>query len=221
MKNILSIITLLLLAIAPSVRGQGQVIFYNRIIAGNPGGVAAPVYGVNPLFPTTALHGNAITNGGTINYSGYPLPVGTTYTAALWGRPASAGLVAVQLAELAQTPFRTSAALKGFFGALATVVQVPGVVTDGTLFDFQVRVWDNQNGSITSWAQALATPGAAAGASDIFTIGVAVLPPASEPSSLFGLTSFNLTIVPEPAVMVLGALAGVALLWRRRVGRKS
>ena len=219
MKNIRSIITLLLLAAAPSSMGQGQVIFYNRAVAA---GVVAPVYGVNPLNPTLALHGQATTNGGTVNYSGYPLLSGTTFTASLWGRPANNGLVEVQFMELAQTPFRTSSPLSGTFGLglLGNPVQVPGVTTDGTPYDFQVRVWNNQNGSIISWAQVLATTGAAAGASDIFTTGVAVVPPASGPSSLFGLTSFNLTIVPEPSVVLLGALAGAALLWRRGANRK-
>ena len=219
MKNILSITFLALSAVCSS-HGQGQVIFYNRTIAGNPGGVAAPVYGVHPLFPTTALHGNAITNGGTINYSGYPLPLGTTYTASLWGRPSANGLVEVPLMELAQTPFRTPSSFGGFFGALANVITIPGETMNGARYDFQVRVWNNQNGTITSWAQVLATTGAAAGASDIFTTGVAVVPPASGPSSLFGLTSFNLTIVPEPSGVLLGALAGAALLWRRRANRK-
>ena len=177
----------------------------------------APVYGVNPLNPDTALHGNATTNGGSVDYTGHLLLSGTTYTATLWGRASDGSTPWI---ELYQTHFRAgSLTLLGIFGNRNLVAQVPWVTVNGTSSDFQVRAWDNHNGSVGSWQQALANPSVASGVSTIFTIEVPTAP--SDPAFLVGLTSFNLTIVPEPAMALLSALAGAALLWRRRVGRKS
>jgi hypothetical protein len=76
-----------------------------------------------------------------------------------------------------------------------------------------VRAWDN-GGSLTStWLDALLAD-RPRGFSDIFTAPVSAA--AGTPSSLIGLTSFNIFLIPEPSAMVLGMLAGGALLWRRK-----
>src|SRR5262245_10790797 len=73
------------------VAGQGTVTFYNRATSGSPLGVVAPIYGIDPGFPTCgAKSGNTATGNptpiptGTQTYAG-ALLTGTGYTAALWG----------------------------------------------------------------------------------------------------------------------------------------
>lgn len=226
MKNILSIITLLLLATAPSSMGQqASVNFNNRVIG--VGGVVAPIYGPSPSNPLLRLSGNATTNGGSIDYTGLPLLSGTGFTAELWAEnPATPGAF-VSLFDVdarnvgAKVAFRTQATLQGFIDPVNPVPIVPWVTSNqDPPVRFQVRVWDNHDGVITTWAQALAGS-RASGYSDIFSTRL-VVPPGT-PANLTGLTSFNIqgVIVPEPSVVMLAALAGVALLWRRRVGRKS
>ena len=73
----------LALAVMPRAQAQGFVKFNNRVI----GAVVAPIYGTNPIAPTLALCGNAVTNGGTQNYFSHPLVFGTIYTAELWAGP--------------------------------------------------------------------------------------------------------------------------------------
>ena len=185
MRTFLSIITLLLLAAAPSSMGQGQVNFNNRVTGA--GGIFAPIYGVNPNCLGLRLSGNATTNGGTTDYTGWPLLQGTGFTAALWANQPGVGWV-----ELAQTRFRTTASTPGVIQPLVSGVQVPWVMVDGTPVEFQVRAWSNPGGTVNTWAAAIANGSVGLGASDPFTAAVAVLPPAQNPSILIGLTSFNL-----------------------------
>jgi hypothetical protein len=109
------------------------------------------------------------------------------------------------------TTFRTGTAA-GFVTAPAVNPTVPGVPENGTAA-VQVRAWDNNGGLVTSYADALAA-GRAAGFSDIFSVGPlgGTLTPSP---NIAGLRSFNLTQVPEPSVIALGALGLGALLFRR------
>ena len=143
MRTFLSIITLLLLAAAPSSMGQGQVNFNNRVTGA--GGIFAPIYGVNPNCLGLRLSGNATTNGGTTDYTGWPLLQGTGFTAALWANQPGVGWV-----ELAQTRFRTTASTPGVIQPLVSGVQVPWVMVDGTPVEFQVRAWSNPGGTVNS-----------------------------------------------------------------------
>jgi hypothetical protein len=202
--------------VAVSAFGQGQVFFNNRVV----GSVVAPVYGPNPASPTARVSGNATTNGGTVNYSGYPLIAGgTNYTAQLWYGPAGTGqgaLVPVTDAT-GYVPFRTTAATAGFIQAPAGAATLSGI-DFGAAAALQMRVWDNRGGTITTWAEALvrqqADPTLAAGFSDIIT--VTTVSPPNTPPNMVGLTSFSLTVVPEPSVIALGVLGLGALLLRRR-----
>ena len=200
------------LAATSSLLAQGRVKFNNRVI----GVVVAPIYGVHPVNFATRLAGNASTNGGTTDYTGCPLLQGTGWTVALWAKPVNSGDI---FSQLAQTTFRTSAGAAGFIQPPVETALIPWVYVSGTAVDFQVRVWDNLNGAVPSWAAALAT-GTSTGISDPFTTQVSLM----GNSFLLGLTSFNVTRlsppVPEPSVIVLASLTGVALLWRRRVNRK-
>jgi len=197
-----------------SAFGQGQIFFNNR------GTVGAAVYGVNPNAATVRLSGNSTTNGGTVNYAGIPLLSGTNYTAQLWYGPAGTPEDGLQPLNTAQgtVTFRPAGSFNGFILQTAAAATLAGIPFDSTAA-IQMRVWDNRNGAITSWAQALATRGTdptlATGFSDVFT-SLALVGPPNTPPGMTGLQSFNLTVVPEPSVIALGALALGALLLRRR-----
>jgi hypothetical protein len=209
-------ISMSLLAMAVSAYSQGQVNFNNRVV----GTVVAPIYGSNPTDPLRTQHGNATTNGGTINYTGYPLLAGTGFTAALFGgapgsQPDTFTIYGSPTAPNGLT-FRTGAA-SGFVNNVAAAVPIPAslVPADGSIVQFQVRAWDNVGGTIGTWAAAMAVPSVARGASDTFNLNLAVSPPGPV-GNLAGLTSFNIAPVPEPGVIALGVLGLGALLLRRR-----
>jgi len=191
---------------------QGTVNFNNRV----PGSVVAPIYGSNPSAPFVQLQGNATTNGGSVDYTGYPLLSGTGWAAALWGSPA--GLNGFQ--ELATTTFRTSSSFAGFIQPISSVT-VPWVMFNNTPVDFQVRVWDNVNGTIGTWSQVLADPTVPRSVSATFTVNVPLA--GGTPADLVGMTSFNIPAapVPEPSLLALGGIAISLLLWRTLRQRRS
>lgn len=193
------------LCLAASAFGQGQINFNNRVT----GTVVAPIYGpgANGLIHKS---GNATTNGGAVDYTGHALLSGTGFTATLWGAP-TANPTAFEI--VGSTTFRTQATLPGFVNPITPFVPLTVAASQGNAV-FQVRAWDNKNGTVTTWAAAMANPLVASGASDTFTALVA-FPPAT-PGEVVGLTSFNLTVVPEPGVIALGVLGLGALLLRRR-----
>jgi hypothetical protein len=191
--------------------GQGLINFNNRVTGA--GGVVAPIYGPEPGDPTRVITGNATTNGGTASYTGHLL-LGTGYTAQLWGGPA--GSTEDQLVLISTVPFRTSTSFAGFVQNPPIAPSVPGVPA-GAQATFQLRVWDNQNGTLNSWTEALAAwlkCLTVAGKSDLFTPPPLVVPPGTPPN-LVGLTSFCIRCVPEPSVISFGALGLGVLLLRR------
>ena len=200
-----SIIALLMAATALSSFGQGNVNFNNRVTGA--GGVVAPIYGPNSANPTLARSGNATTNGGAVDYTGHALLAGTSFSADLL-----AGADAGSLQAVAGTvvTFRTAAALAGF---VTPPTVVPFIAATGPQV-FQVRAWANGGDILSSYASALMA-GRAVGQSAVFGPITPTAPPAT-PANLAGLTSFNLTIVPEPGVIALGVLGLGALLLRRR-----
>jgi hypothetical protein len=204
------------LALAVSAYSQGSIVFNNRVV----GAVVAPIYGVNATAPTVRLHGNATTNGGSVDYTGVPLLFGSGYSATVWA--AAGGTVDQAAFQLlgAATTFRTATTLGGIVQqpVLNLIVPTPLAPEDpnpAKQVAFQMRVWDNKGGTVTDWAAASQRIDVASGFSDIFTIGVAASPP-NAPQNLLGLTSFSLTLVPEPGVIAIGALALGALFLRRR-----
>jgi len=201
------------LAIAGSAFGQGQIVFQNRVTGSTPP-IFAPVYGVNPASPNQSRTGNSTTNGGAVNYGAAPLLVGTGFTAGLY-YGAQGNVDASTFAELATAPFQTATTLPGIFKGPTTAPAVPGVTVDGTPGNFQIRAWDNLGGTVTTWAQVMATPAAARGSSDVL-LNITIHAAPVAPGVLTGLTSFNLAVVPEPSVIALGALGLGALLLRRR-----
>jgi len=238
MKKILLVTAALMLAHVAAF-AQSEIVFDNNVNASGtpgdfPGTVKAPIYNISPNAPTLRVSGNTAAGVpmGSTTYAGALLN-GTGFTATLWGLNSanvtgSADLGANNLALLANgvTTMRTStsAANAGRFagtGVNAVISDVrPGTTDRGT---FQVRVWDNKGGTITSWDAAVAAfqrGGEAIGYSDLFTVpwSLTQIGGLGTPSNLEGLRSFNLfTVVPEPSVIALGVLgAGCLFLLRRR-----
>jgi hypothetical protein len=201
----------LLLTTGNSAFGQGAVDFRNRIA----GVLFAPVYGVNPAAPEVRLSGNATTNGGAVDYAGVPLLLGTSFTASLWAAPIENGFVAPEFQMLATASFRTISAVAGTWGvSTPLLVTIPFVTVNNTPVDLQVRVWDNRNGSVLNWPSVLADPALPRGYSEIFTYDAHVAP--NPPGPMYGLTSFNLFVVPEPSLLALAGLGAVSWFAARR-----
>jgi len=110
---------------------------------------------------------------------------------------------------------RPEGPLSGFIQPPLTAPIIPNA-PGGSLVNFDLRVWDNQNNTVTTWAQVMANPNTVRASSGIFTSAVTELP--DTPPNLVGLTSFNVFIVPEPRLIPL-AFAGAILLalirWQR------
>jgi hypothetical protein len=206
---------------AVSAFAQGQVQFNNRVTSGTVGLVLAPIFGPEVGDPFLAKSGNTATGNpvGMQTYTGPPL-AGTGFTAQLWAGPVGALEANLKLCTNGTASFRT--ATTGTLGGTinnaptANVPDVPG--GSGSRAVFQVRVWDNRGGAITSWEQVLADDTILRGTSQLFTppfdLGVAGGAP---PPALQGLQSFNLFQVPEPSVVALGVLGvGALVLLRRR-----
>jgi hypothetical protein len=228
------------LVLARSAVAQGTVRFANRGGASTtaaPGAVFAPVYREDPNDPTRRISGNTA-NGipaGTTSYHGAAFVAagqGPTFTATLWGvnsttAVGSASQNNLQLLLNGTTTFRTSTSAN--FGGIVNeppdAAPVPGVVTDSDRATFQVRVWDTRGGTISTWDQLLMPENneVLRGYSDLFTVPfplAGILGTPATPPYLQGLESFNLFIVPEPSVLVLGFFAAAFLvLFRRRKER--
>lgn len=178
-----------------------------------------PVYAPEPGNSSVSLSGQSalgVPTGSTV-YSGALLQ-GTGFTFAVYAGPSSA-VDSSALSLLVSTTFRTAAGNALPAGlVLGGTVTVPGV-GPGNQAKFQIRVWDNQGGTITSYANAvtlnvtrgvsgLATSAALGG---IDTGGNPVATPQT-----VGWSSFSVSSVPEPGTFVLAGLGAAGLLIFRR-----
>jgi hypothetical protein len=164
---------------------------------------------------------------GTVNFSArvvgtYDAPVyigtvggaaakaeGAAYLAQLYAGPSDTALAAVGEA----VPFRTGTAA-GYWTAASRTIST---VAPGADAKVQIRAWAVASGA--TYEAALAAAGQI-GSSAILTIktGGDGNPP-SLPANLVGLASFAIAggpVIPEPSILALGALGGLALLLRRR-----
>lgn len=212
-----TLLTLALLSTAAASFAQGTLQIGNNFT----GVLRAPVYGQDPADPTRSQSGQSALGtptGGTV-YNG-PLLAGTGYTFALFAGPAGAAESALVL--VTTTTFRTGTAATALpAGTVFTqTLPIPGVAS-GSSAALQVRVWDNQGGTVGTWAAVLANPLIPSGKSAVFASAPLGGPdpaggPPITPPAMTGWTSFNISAVPEPSVIALGALGLGALLLRRR-----
>lgn len=217
MKKTIALAAVLLgSAAVSSLFAQGQVLWGNQFT----GALQARVYAPEP--DNRRLTGNVAAPAGipagTTVYTGAPLS-GTGFTMGLFLGNSAAEAAAATTA-LQTAAFRTGGAAGFVFAQTYTdQTRVPG--TAGV--NVQFRAWNNMGGQVTSWAQVMAAVMAGqniqAGFGDPFSIdplggpsGGVIVP---VPSTL-GARSFNLTQVPEPSLIALGALGLGALLLRRR-----
>jgi hypothetical protein len=193
--KVASVIALLFLGCLEALP-QGQIIFNNRV----SGIVVAPIYG--PEISNTELvkHGNTSggTPAGTQSYSGQPLQ-SVGYTAQLFGGPTN-----TPVANLAAINPATSFGISpnGFVEPPDFAVSVPGV-PEGTPALIQLRVWDNDNGTLTNWNQVRTNTWVARGQSLPFVSpplgGSVTLPP-----NLEGLRSFNIALPAGASALTPG-----------------
>jgi len=178
------------LLVAVGAFAQGQVNFAARVV----GLYDAPVFVGAVPADTTTLTGRA----------------DSAYMAQLYAGPVGGTLAAIGAA----VPFRTGAAA-GYWTAAQRDIPT---VAPGATASVQIKAWAASAGA--TYEAALAASGAT-GQSTILSVvtGGAGSPP-SLPANLAGLTSFAVTggsgTIPEPSVLAIGALGGLALLLRRR-----
>jgi hypothetical protein len=244
MKKVL--VTVSLLAGAVGLYAQGTVNWSDYV----PGQFSVTIFGVDPSNPTAVEqygntgNGNDIpagtagsTAGGTAagNYGGAPL-AGSSYTVGLY-LDTSAGNVTTDL--LAGSPVATYSPFLGgstageWTDAAVLDATAPGtptaagsILTPGTGVNVLLAAWNNNNGTIVSYANALAG-GMAAGYSPTslsqITLGgqPASGPPVTSPDLAgIGLTDFSLggpiSTTPEPSTIALGVIGASAFLMRLR-----
>lgn len=193
MKKTIAIVVTTILLSGVSAFAQGTVTFMNRIATGN----AALVYQADGLTPVS----------------------GAGYSVQLFAGPDAASLAAVG----SPIPFRSGGAAGAWNN---TTLTIPNVAA-GAVAQLQARAWNNSGGTVTSYSAAVAAGNLEVGQSTVFASGPlgGFGTPPSTPPNTFGnsaasgipnIGSFNLTAVPEPSVLALGALGGLALLIRRR-----
>jgi len=187
----------------------GATVFRARVYAPDTNNAQLIVTGQSgsPNFPT----------GSTV-YTGAPLS-GTGFTFGFFASSSGITVDANSLVQVGVLGFGT-AGTAGF--VTTTTMNVQGV-TAGNPTTFQIRVWDNKGGTLTSWTQASAAWAAGttqAGMSQLINSGplggVGTGGPVSNPLST-GWSSFNIyTTVPEPGTFVLAGLGAAGLLIFRR-----
>jgi hypothetical protein len=191
------VLSLMLVVTGVGSFAQGTIVYYNRVA----GSVVAPFYG----FEVDQVY----RSGNNQTYTG-PALAGTGYSVGLW-----AGTTADNLTFVPGSldTFRTG----GFAGAIDNsggVIAIPGI-GEGSTAVLQVRTWDNQGGTLTTWDLFLASPRIGYGISPTFTSPA--LGGNAPPPNMVGLQSFSFYPIPEPGTYALIGL-GTLILWmfRRR-----
>lgn len=144
-------ITLLVVA----AQGQPAITFVNYGT-----GWTAPWYSLAGADPSSncVVHG---ANSGNFVMAGNTALAGTGFTAQLWAGPEGGG----ETAPVGQTTFRTGADA----GLLASVGVIPMAFAMPTQrINYQLRVWDNQGGTINSWNEVINHPTTRRGATPTY-----------------------------------------------------
>jgi len=162
---------------------------------------------------------------GTVNFAAkvtgtYDAPVfvdtiasGVKATGAAYNAQLYAGPVGGILGPIgAPVPFLTGTGAGYWRSATATIL----TVAPGATASVQIRAWATAAGG--TYEAALAASGGTGQSATLSVVTGGAGSPPSLPTDLAGLTSFAIVggVVPEPSVLALGALGGLALLIRRR-----
>ena len=197
--------TLALTLTALSTFGQGSVLYQNTA------GVTKEkyIYGIDLANPLSdQLGGTRAKCEGT-----------GSFAQLFWGLSgaAEADLTAV---DGSMVSFRTGTTA-GLINGISKL-PIQGIL-GGTRVTLQIRCWDNQGGTVTSWAQVLQNDTVARGKSLLVTnyelsgVDVDNAPHVGTGNlASAGLQSFGMFVVPEPSVIALGAIGLGALVLRRR-----
>jgi hypothetical protein len=189
-----------------SALGPGTVWFENPFLYG-----LSRVYLPSPANPGLVQIGNGPSErpAGTTDWAGWTPVSGSGFTAQLFVASGSNVPVDSLAPATPTTTFRTGDRA-GFVQPV--IVSIPGA-PEGSFATVQMRVWDNQGGTVTDWATALAQPAGSelVGASPPINVGP-LGGPGPLPPYLVGLQRFNLTYVPEPSPFALAWL-GAFLVW--------
>lgn len=197
-------VTLALATVAVGAFAQGSLTYQNTLGVGKEKYIFKP----DPSAPTVAKNGGALSE-----YAAFAKVDGTGYTAELyWGAGDNAAEGSLKAVAGSQVGFRTGGTAGLINGK--SKLEIAGTL-GGDKVTLQLRVWNNQGGTVTSWDQAVEK-----GKSNLFVHELAGVDGSGAPklgtgSIANGLTYFSLT-VPEPSVVALGALGLGALLLRRR-----
>jgi len=217
--------------------GAGTIVYCQAtlgsiFVGNNLSGFKAPIYNLDPGAPSTAKSGQSSigTPTGSTVYGGALLgssnnPAGSSYTFGFFAAP-GANQPSSALALVFSTTFRTATGNVQPAGLVNSgTATIPGSQGGGQA-TFQIRVWNNQGGAITTWAAAEAAwlnglGTEPAGVSQLVNSaplggtdggGNPVVTPADS-----GWTSFQLTAtVPEPTTLTLAGLGIASMLILRR-----
>ena len=168
--------------------GQGTVIFNNHIA----GALVTHVYLPSPDPPLRPASGNGPNDlpAGTTDWTGYTPVSGSGFSAQLW---AAEGKDRPECALQPATPITTfrSGVAAGF--VVGTTATLTGVESGAAAATIVMRVWDNQGGTVTSWAQAIADRTNLHGESPYFNVSnIGAASGGTPPPVLVGLQSFSI-----------------------------
>jgi hypothetical protein len=187
------------------------VLFDNHV----PATVITHVYLPLPASPGLVQVGNGTADypASTTDWTGWTPVDGAGFSAQLFAAPRPGAPGDSLTPAFPVTNFRTGPAAGFVHPVTATLTGVP---PDTPMATVQMRVWDNQGGTIADWSAALAQPPGTelVGVSPLINVGPIGSFTTTGPN-LVGLQSFNLTYIPEPSSLGLVALASFSLWFVR------
>lgn len=205
------LLALLLGSSAVSLHGQGALVYKTSSFPAVGGD--RYVFKPDPVDPTVAKQGGALSD-----YAGFSQVEGTGYTAELWY---ALGLdtpeESLRPVPASQVGFQTGGGAGLIVGK--SKLDVPGTF-GGDWVTLQLRVWNNEGGTISDWEQATER-----GKSRTFNHQLAGLTPDGSAvlgsgSIRNGLTHFSLA-VPEPSGLLLAGVAVGLFAGRLRRGPRG
>ncbi|MGA2556206.1 MAG: PEP-CTERM sorting domain-containing protein [Verrucomicrobiota bacterium] len=224
-------------AMALGAYAQGTVVFNDResdltfhIYTPQASGVAITGNTATDIPAGTQTYGNgSVLLGGASGAAGTPInyTYGNNFTVQLYAAPGTGDAVSSLLPVAQYTTFMRQTSQAAVIGTFITpsIASDPGIPnTPATAASATVALacWYNAGGTITSLAEAMATPGTPWGESlpiNISQLGESVGSPPPTAPELYGMQSFSLVPnnIPEPGTIALGVMGACAFLARRRL----